>query len=222
LAQPDYWWYSARSGLLETAVSEYVGRAQRVLDVGSADGPSVEWLQVPHRVALDIDVTALESGDVCGSALALPFNSASFDVVTAFDVLEHCTPEALALSEWHRVLIPGGRLLISVPAYEWAWSKFDEVAGHHRRYTRRRLCHALEAAGFRVERCTHIFAGTLPLFAVQRLLRRIRPGEEPAVLPEVHPLIDRVLLGLCRIDEWLLRRGDLPCGSSVVAAAVKV
>ena len=45
LRQPDYWWYRARSGLLQAALSEFVGSASRVLDVGSADGPSVGWMQ---------------------------------------------------------------------------------------------------------------------------------------------------------------------------------
>ena len=86
---------------------------------------------------LDIDPRGLEPGGVCGSALALPFGDATFDVVCAFDVVEHCEPEALALAELARVLKPGGRLLISVPAYQWAWTEFDEENGHHRRYTRR-------------------------------------------------------------------------------------
>ena len=61
--------------------------------------------------------------------LALPFADDSFEVVGAFDVLEHCDPEDLALAELRRVLQPGGRLLLSIPAYDWAWSDHD-VAGY--------------------------------------------------------------------------------------------
>ena len=120
------------------------------------------------------------------------------------------------------MLRPGGRLLLSVPAYQWAWTQFDVDAGHHRRYTRKRLVRAVEAAGATVERATYIFAGTLPLFAAERIGRKLRrPADEPASLPDVSPTVERVLMGLCRMDRWLLSRRDLPFGSSVVLAATK-
>lgn len=227
IAAPEYWWYRARADLLRTALGGYVGDAAQVLDVGSADGPSVGWLQATgRRTALDIDPRGLGPGGVCGSALELPFRSGCFDVVAAFDVLEHCEPESVALAELARVLAPGGRLLLSVPAYQWAWSDFDEENGHHRRYTRRRLVRAVEGAGLQVERTTYAFTSVFPLFAGERLLRRLRrrSTEAPAdivSLPEVSPLVERVLIRLTRLDRALLRTRDLPFGSSVLLAASK-
>lgn len=222
LGQPDYWWYRARSELLRTVLEPYLGTPGTVLDVGSADGPSVSWMaDRGHRVALDTDPDSLGPGGVCASALALPFADRSFDVVAAFDVVEHCDPEALALAEMTRVLRPGGRLLLSVPAYQWAWTRFDVDAGHHRRYTRRRLVSAVRSTGLEVLRVSHLFAGTFPAFAAERAVRRLRgsPAEPGTSLPEVHPVLERGLMALCRLDQRLLARRDLPFGSSIVLAA---
>ena len=141
---PDYWWYRVRAELLRRVFEPYVGAPEHVLDVGSADGPSVDWLEGHgRRTALDVDPRGLKPGDVCGSALALPFRDACFDVVAAFDVVEHVPDEDGILAELARVLRPGGRLLISVPAYQWAWSGHDVANGHFRRYTRPRAVAAV-------------------------------------------------------------------------------
>jgi SAM-dependent methyltransferase len=225
LQQPDYWWYRARTELLEAALGAHLGRPRRVLDVGSADGPSVGWMRRHgRRVALDLHPQGLAPGEgVCGSATALPFPDATFDVVAAFDVVEHCEPEELAVAELARVLAPGGRLLLSVPAYQWAWSDHDVRAGHHRRYTRRRIVRAVEDAGLEVQRATYGFAAVFPFFLAERVQRRLRgpAGPEDSRLPSVPPVLDRLLRALCRVDRWLLRRRDLPFGSSVFVAAVR-
>jgi hypothetical protein len=153
-------------------------------------------------------------------------------------VMQHLSPG------WWLRAPPDGRLLLSVPAYQWAWTQFDVDAGHRRRYTRKRLVRAVEAAGATVERATYIFAGTLPLFAAERIGRKLRrPADEPASLPEVSPAVERVLMVLCqngpmaavptrpavrvvrgaRGDQvcwWLTCTGSAPPGT--VAAAVLV
>lgn len=232
IAQTDYWWYRVRSRLLRTVLETYVGTPDRVLDVGSADGPSVGWLSARGlKVALDIDPRGLQPGSgICGSAMALPFADGSFDVVSAFDVVEHCEPESAVVSELARVLVPGGRLLISVPAYQWAWSDFDDENGHHRRYTRARAVAAVEREGLEVLRASYAFASTFPLFAAERTVRRVREASRRAArrgpadvvsVPEVSPRVDKVLSWLGGLDEKALRRRDLPFGSSVVLAARK-
>ncbi len=220
--QPDYWWYRARADLLHAALGEFATTTARVLDVGSADGPSVPWLRGDHHVTVDLDPRGLRPGEgVCASALSLPFRDGSFDLASAFDVVEHCEPESVALAELGRVLAPGGRLLLSVPAYQWAWSDHDVRAGHHRRYTRPRLVSAVEDAGFVVRRASYGFAGVFPLFAAERLARRVRKPADTHALPEPSTAVERVLLGLSRAEARWLRGHDAPFGSSVFLAADK-
>jgi SAM-dependent methyltransferase len=226
LSQPDYWWFRARTDLLHVVFAPFLGAPRRTLDVGSADAPSVGWMRGEHpRVTLDLFPEGLVPGEgVCGSAEALPFTDEAFDVVAAIDVVEHCEHDDVAVAELARVLAPGGRMLLSVPAYQWAWSDHDVRAGHHRRYTRSRLERLVEGAGLSVARSTYAFGAVFPLFVAERARRRLRksaPRKPESRLPAVSPRADKVLMGLSRLDHRLLRNRDLPFGSSIFVAAVK-
>ena len=224
----DYWWYAARARLLEEALGPFVPAGLRVLDVGSADAPSAAWFheRAAQRVAVDLDPRGLTTDGVCASALALPFADETFDAVAAFDVIEHLDPESVAVRELHRVLRPGGVLVASVPAYQWAWSDHDVANGHHRRYTRARIVDALTAGGFTVARATYAFTATFPMFAAERAVRRLRGARtsqaaDIVAVPSLPRPVQSALLGLCRLDERLLRSRDLPWGSSVFVAATR-
>jgi SAM-dependent methyltransferase len=227
LREPDYWWYRARSSLLEEVLGPYLGTPALTLDVGSADGPSVGWMRRGghRRVMLDLLPGGLVPGEgVCGSASRLPFADGVFDVVAAFDVVEHCDDDRRAVAELARVLAPGGRLLLSVPAYAWAWSDHDVRAGHYRRYTRPQLVGLVAAAGLRVERSTYAFGAVFPLFVAERMARRLRQHVGRPAPPGLTPVpgrADRVLTALTGLDRRALRHRDLPFGSSVLLAATK-
>lgn len=221
LDQPRYWWYRVRARLLGRMFEGAVAGGACVLDVGSADGPSVDWLGdvAGRRVCADINARGLGPDGVCADALRLPFADCTFEVVSAFDVVEHFDDEAAVLDELVRVLRPGGALLLAVPAYQWAWTAFDVASGHHRRYTRGRLRRAVRRTPVDVERVTYAFAGVFPFFMVDRLRARIWPRPPSTALPEVRPIVERFLEQLSQIDEWLLPGVDLPFGSSVFLLA---
>ena len=224
LALDGYWWHRARTALLGAVMAPHLAAPSRTLDVGSADAPSVGWMRGEQQhVSLDLFPDGLRPGEgVVGSATDLPFEDGTFDVVSAFDVVEHCADDARAVSELRRVLVPGGRMLLSVPAYQWAWSDHDVRAGHHRRYTRAGIVALVEGAGMEVMRATYAFGGVFPLFVAERLRRRVRPAAGAGSrLPEVSPGLDRALMGVCRAEARLLRRRDLPFGSSVFVAALR-
>lgn len=81
----------------------------------------------------------------------LPEWNQSFDILLAFDVLEHIEHDRDALTDWHSWLAPNGTLLLSVPAHTRMWTAGDEWAGHFRRYEREPLLRLLREAGFEPE-----------------------------------------------------------------------
>ena len=127
----------------------------RCLEVGAGLRPR---LPIPGTVFIDISLPALRplravrGRSVAGLITALPLADASFDVVSALDIVEHVADDAAAFAELSRVAAPGAVLLLSVPLHQAAWSAFDAAVGHHRRYDPAALLALLAAHGFAVER----------------------------------------------------------------------
>ncbi len=128
-------------------------QSERWLEVGPGLRPR---LPVAGGVFVDLSEVAVgklraAGGDArVGTLTALPVDG-EFDLAAALDVLEHVEDDVAALGELARVVRPGGVLLLSVPLFERAWTKFDEFVGHSRRYEPNELLAKLAAVGFFVE-----------------------------------------------------------------------
>lgn len=103
---------------------------------------------------------------------ALPVEDGSVDIITALDVIEHVEDDRGAVTEFRRALRPGGWLAVTVPACPFLWSSWDEVLGHHRRYTQEALGALMADAGFDVARIAYINVPAFPAMVAARLVRR--------------------------------------------------
>ncbi|HEY9140980.1 MAG TPA: hypothetical protein VIN93_08815 [Bryobacteraceae bacterium] len=148
--------------------------------------------------------------------------------VGLFDIVEHIRDDSGFLTGINRLVIPGGRVYITVPAYQWLWSGEDILAGRLRRHAVRTLCRLLEDTGYAVEFATYFF-GFLPLPILLRRVLPYRLGLAPKKLSEEairsdhelsHPLAGRILETLPR---WELSRIAELCplrmGGSCMAVA---
>ncbi len=145
----------------------------------------------------------------------LPFDDGRFDVVIATDVIEHLDDDRRALAELRRVTAPGGRLVVTVPAYTWLWSRHDESMHHRRRYTAGRLSAQMSAAGWKPEVETYFFSILLPGVAAVRAFRR-GEGNGESDLSLTSPAMGRLLELPSRAEAKLIERGvKLPAGVSV-------
>lgn len=183
-AEDRHWWYRGRRTVLERVIAGLALPAgARILDAGCGSGRNMVEL-ARHGSVTGVELSrpsvelarARESGEVIeGSVLELPFESDSFELVVSLDVIEHLEDDLGALRELHRVVAPGGALLVTVPAYPWLWSGHDEINHHYRRYTRRSLQSVARAAGWEQARTTYFNSLLLPVAIVLRLLERLSP-----------------------------------------------
>ncbi len=150
-----------------------------------------------------------------------------FDMICAFDVIEHIDDDKTALSNIHRMLKPNGVVLLSVPQYMFLWSRLDELVKHKRRYSKRELLAKLEESGFDIGYSTSFVFVLFPLMLLSRLFDNGRASPQGSELE----LEERVTFSdfanavfdfFMRIDEWLIQSGlSLPFGGTLIAVARK-
>jgi SAM-dependent methyltransferase len=237
--EESHWWFRGRRTVYLGLLRHHLrgARPKRVLDLGCGVGGFLAGLsEIGERVLeTDRDRASLticrERGfrlGVVSDGYALPFADESFELVCLFDALEHIPDEARALSEAARVLAPGGRVVISVPAYQFLYANNDRVARHCRRYTRARLRRALAGAGFVLERNTHtnvfLFPLILPAVLLLKAWESVRPGPPSERTNLTVPLpgaLQGILWGVFAAELPFSRRFDWPAGHSILAIARK-
>lgn len=230
-----HWWYLGHRALFARLIEKYCPHAARgkVLDAGCGTGGYAAWFcdrYHPERlVALDVSETALAfckkrglEEVVCGSVEYLPFPDATFDLVLSLNVIYHrdVSDDFTALREMSRVLVPGGYLLLNLPALRFLRGSHDLAVGGARRYRRSQLLDMLPRAEFIPVKVTYFVFSFLPVVALRRLATR-KIGEEEATSDLWFPPrpLNRALASLLTGESRLAAGPGLPLGSSLAALA---
>lgn len=224
-------WFRAKLGmvriLLKRATRSMTSDApMRILNLGAGTGDDVSLVARYGDVyVVDVNQEALSfvPRQLCkeirvADAQKLPYKDGFFDLVLAYDVLEHVDDDRLAMAEIRRVLRMGGALVVSVPAYQALFGSHDRALDHKRRYSKRSLRTVLSVLRVETMRSWNTFL--FPGIALVRILQRDKPAKvNRAKMPW---LIDEILYRLLTIENLLLRLGiPLPFGLSIVAIARK-
>lgn len=227
------WWYrAAHANMLDALLGSAPPAGSPMLDAGCGTGGLLRRVAAaaPERLALGIDIyepaaamARAKSGCrvAVASANRLPFRDASLGTIFSVDVICHRNVDpAIALAEAMRCLIPGGSLIINVPAYRWMASFHDREVHNARRFHRAGVARLLSDAGFARVRITYWNSILFPLMVLRRKL--LAGDRSQSDVGEFSPLANR-LFGVIMAAERAGQRLGLryPFGGSLLAVATK-
>jgi SAM-dependent methyltransferase len=231
--EPSNFWFRARNELIQWALRKYFPDAKSFFEVGCgtgfvlagihqrfprmrltgseifADGLAIAKARVPNAELYQMDARRISF-------------AGEFDVVGAFDVLEHVVQDEDVLVQMFNAVRSGGGLLLTVPQHRFLWSVTDEYAMHQRRYNRTELRAKLESAGFRIERITSFNSLLLPLMIWSRVGRKRDHDFQPLREFEIEAALNKTLESILSFERLLIRTGaSFPAGGSLLLVGRK-
>ncbi len=232
LAELSHWWYKGMAAISQSILGAFYtpGSGLRILDAGCGTGAGLLFLsQYGFVTGLDLSPHAIRFCAKRGcrevaraSVMALPFRDKTFDLVTSFDILYFKgIHDEVVLQEAARVLRPGGRLFIRVPAFDWLRGTHDARVSTAHRYTSKEVADKLVKSGFEIEFMSYANMILFPFALLKRLSERwLTPQEDSDIAVKVGAFSG--LLRTCLVFEsWLIPHWRLPFGLSVVAVGKK-
>jgi len=228
--EPRSFWFRSRNALIVELVPRWFPTARSALEIGCGTGYVLQALH--ERCGLRVTGTELHPEGLRYArerlpdaellqvdARHIPFRE-EFDLVGAFDVLEHIPEDEAVLREVRRATRPGGGLLLTVPQHPGLWSQADDYAHHSRRYRRRELVEKVTRAGFRPLAVTSFVSVLLPAMALSRVRARRAASYDPWAEFDLPRRLDRALERLLAVERRVILRGaSLPVGGSLALAA---
>jgi SAM-dependent methyltransferase len=235
--EPGNFWFVSRNRILGDALRKHVAPPSKVLEIGCGTGFVLSGVRSVFPAA------ELNASDIYTEGLGyaakrvpdaflfqmdaqrIPFRD-EFDLIGAFDVIEHIEDDGAVLEQLFQACKAGGSVVLTVPQHRWLWSRMDDFAHHKRRYTRGELVQKLERAGFRIGYATSFISLLLPLMLATRLLRK--PGgtemedQMDAAGLNISKLTNAVLSMVMAVERGLIRIGlRMPLGGSLLVIARK-
>lgn len=235
--EEGYWWHVSKREMVLSCIGHLFGsknNSLKTLDVGCGTGFLTKRLE-DHGTAIGLD-SSEESllygrkrgvSNLCRfhlSSQRLPFRDEAFQLVLALDIFEHLEDDRAVLAELRRVMQWGGRLILTVPAFQWLWGGWDELLGHRRRYSLREISRRISSAGFRIKNVSYIFCFIFPLAVLVRFVKGFIYRFGGKYSSDFIPLPGVINDMLIRIGRWegsILARHSLPFGLSILCVAEK-
>lgn len=226
--EATHWWFVGRRTILASEIAKLdLPPNARILEVGSGTGGNLNMLSTFGRVSsMEMDATArslaiektggrfdIRSG-YCPTDI--PFHGEKFDLICLFDVLEHIEEDLETLISMKNFLAGQGRIIVTVPAYQWLWGAHDDFLHHKRRYSAAGMRKTISLTGFRLEKMSYFNTLLFPLAAVVRLKDRFLKNSLASGTGSLPTFINTPLRQIFGTERFLLGKGNLPYGMSLL------
>ena len=230
--QKQHWWFVTKKDIILDTISRHhnLQPNSMILDIGCGSGLMLNALEdIALTSGMDMSNEAIQfskeifAGSVKQGSLPyqVPYPASTFELITALDVIEHIDDDVASLEAIKSLLSPSGKAIITVPAYMFLWSQFDEMNEHKRRYTLNELQKKLIKAGFHIEKISYFNTLLFPIVYIVRKLNNIlgRDGASDVDMPG--NLANRSLKAIFGLEKFLLHFCRLPFGVSILAVVSK-
>jgi SAM-dependent methyltransferase len=231
--EDHHWWFQGMQAITRCILDRRLpaAPARRILDAGCGTGAAMSNFLPGYGEVIGFDISpfAVHWCKVRGlanlalaSVMQIPFASASFDLVTSFDVIVVLESDTRTVGEFFRVLRPGGHLVVRVAAYDWLRGQHDLNVLTAHRYTAAEVRRLLRRAGFEVIHLTYANTFLFPLAAGKRLLEKLWPPPPDASdFTFAQGRLNRLFRRILSSEGPLASRSGLPFGLSIIALARK-
>lgn len=227
--EETHWWFVGKRKVIKRLLTTYFhGKALEGLDIGSGFGSIIPILK-EYSEAIDVIEPWQEAKNVLVQNGARNIIDISFPeetllheycFVTMFDVLEHFPNPASVLSTiYNNLLVKRGKIMITVPAYQWLWSAHDEAHHHYQRFTKKQIKILLEQNGYRLIKLSYFMTFLFPLALIQRLMMKIFKSKEE--FKSMNLFLNKVLTTIFSWESRWIPTFNFPFGLSLVAIAEK-
>ena len=224
-----HWWYRARRRVLSALIERLVHppKGAAILEIGCGTGHNLAMLGAFGKVdALELDEEArsVAEGRLGREVMSSPLPELSqvaqkhYDLIGAFDVIEHIDDDRAAIASIASRLKPGGRLVLTVPAHQWMWSAHDVVNHHKRRYSKRALRRLIEESPLRLNAIGYFNSLLFPVAVAERMSSKLR-GKDDADLKLPPAPLNAALERAFAAERHAIGRLPLPPGLSLFAVA---
>jgi SAM-dependent methyltransferase len=224
-----HWWYRARRKIIADLIRREATPppGAQILEIGCGTGHNLAMLSgFGHVDGLELDEESrtLSEKRLGRAVLSSPLPelagvpAAHYDLVGAFDVIEHIDDDHAALASIATRLKPGGKFVMTVPAHQWMWSAHDVVNHHKRRYSKPSLERLIEGSPLRLDRIGYFNSLLFPLAVAERAASKLRGKDSADVRLPPAPL-NAALERIFEAERYVVGRLPLPPGLSLFAVA---
>jgi SAM-dependent methyltransferase len=222
-----HWWYCARRDVVAALIRRVVRppKDAAILEIGCGTGHNFPMLsEFGHVDALELDdeARAIAEKRLGRSIMSSPLPDLAgvperhYDMIGAFDVIEHIDDDHAAIASIATRLKPGGKFVMTVPAHQWMWSAHDTVNHHKRRYSKRSLKALIEGSPLRLEAAGYFNSLLFPVAIAERLASKAR-GKDGGDLELPPAPLNAALKRTFAAERHLVGRVPLPPGLSLFA-----